>query len=112
MGGSQDLRGFGYRQAGYFDHDDRDLPTGGSTKILLRNELMRPLFGPVAGILFLDAGVLGEDPGNFGQVRASTGAGLRFDFQHARVGLDLALPFLKESDDETRLFHFSLKSRF
>ena len=112
MGGSQDLRGFGYRQAGYFDHDDRDLPTGGSTKILLRNELMRPLFGPVAGILFLDAGVLGENPGNFGQVRASTGAGLRFDLQHARVGLDLALPFLKESDDEARLFHFSLKSRF
>jgi outer membrane protein insertion porin family len=112
MGGSQDLRGFRYRHAGYVDRFEDDVPIGGSTKILIRNELIRPLFGPVEGVLFLDAGALGASPTNFGQVRASTGAGLRFDFQHAQIGLDLAVPFLKDKDDETRFFHFSLKSQF
>jgi outer membrane protein insertion porin family len=112
LGGNNDLRGFAYRGAGYFDSGEEDIPIGGSVKLLLKNELIFPLFRPVSGVLFADVGALGESPQAWQAPRASTGVGLRFDMQRAQVGLDLAVPIAKRDGDDTRFFHFSLQSQF
>ena len=112
LGGNEDMRGFGYRGAGYFDDDDKDVPIGGAAKLLVKNELLFPIFDPVSGVLFTDFGLLGASPSSWEVPRLSSGAGLRFDLQRVQVGLDLAVPILTDGDDDTRFFHFSLQSQF
>ena len=112
LGGSSDLRGFDYRGAGYFDRDEDDLPIGGAARALLRNELIFPIYEPIVGVVFADVGSLGRSPVEWQAPRASTGVGLRFDMRQVQVGLDLAAPIVRQSDDETRFFHFSVQSQF
>ncbi len=112
MGGDTDLRGFKYRGAGYFDPKDDSVPTGGAGKLLVKNELGFPIYDPVSGLIFADAGLLGESPTEWQGPRASVGTGLRLDLKNVQVELDLALPVLKQDQDITRFFHFSLQSQF
>ncbi|MEN6626746.1 MAG: POTRA domain-containing protein [Candidatus Sumerlaeia bacterium] len=109
LGGSQDMRGFAYRGAGYFDKDEEDVPIGGAAKVLIKNELIRPIIDPIAGVLFVDVGDLGRSPISWQVPRVSTGAGLRFNFQRVQVAIDLAAPITTLSDDRTQFFHFSMK---
>ena len=112
MGGDNDLRGFKYRGAGYHDSDDKDVPTGGAAKLLAKNELLFPIIDPVGGVVFADVGMLGKSPASWQAPRLSTGTGLRFDLNNVQVALDLAIPVLKQPEDETRFFHFNLQSQF
>jgi outer membrane protein insertion porin family len=112
LGGNNDMRGFKYRGAGYFDRDEDRLPIGGAAKLLAKNELLFPIYAPVSGVLFTDVGTLGKSPVSWQVPRVSSGAGLRFDLKNVQVGLDLAVPLIKEQDDQTRFFHFSLQSQF
>jgi outer membrane protein insertion porin family len=112
LGGNNDMRGFRYRGAGYFDDKEDRLPIGGAGKLLAKNELLFPIYDPVSGVLFTDVGTLGKSPVSWQVPRVSSGAGLRFDLKNVQVGLDLAVPVVKQSDDQTRFFHFSLQSQF
>jgi outer membrane protein insertion porin family len=112
LGGDTDLRGFEYRGAGYFDREEDDVPIGGAIKLLVKNELHFPIFDPVSGVYFVDAGALGRSPVGWQAPRVSTGLGLRFDLRNVQVALDLAYPVARQSGDRTRLFHFSLQSAF
>jgi outer membrane protein assembly factor BamA len=112
MGGANDLRGFKYRGAGYYDAKNGDVPIGGATKVLAKNELLYPLFDPVTGVLFVDAGDMGSNPGSWQSPRLSTGMGVRFDMKKVQVGLDAVLPVVKETQDEARYFHFSIQTKF
>ncbi len=112
LGGNNDMRGFKYRGAGYFDEDDNDVPIGGAAKALVRNELLFPIIDPIGGVLFADVGALGETPLSWQAPRASAGVGVRFDLRNVQVGIDLAAPVMKQGDDQTRFFHFSLRSQF
>lgn len=106
LGGSSDLRGFSYRGAGPKDDGDDDFPLGGSTKLLMRNELRHPFSDNLYGLFFFDIGTIGEDPVIVEKPRASIGTGLQFTSEVFRIRLELALPLVRESDDETRYFHF------
>jgi outer membrane protein insertion porin family len=112
LGGNNDLRGFAYRGAGYFDEDEDDVPIGGAIKTLLKNELIFPIYKPISGVLFADVGSLAASPTSWEMPRASTGAGLLFDMRQMQVGLYLAAPVATRDDDQTRFFHFSLQSQF
>ncbi len=113
MGGSTDMRGYRFRGAGYFDDGESDLPIGGAAKLLLKNELLFPIAGPISGVVFTDVGLLGERPTSWQSPRISTGIGVRFDMKRSQVGIDLAAPLITgDSDDQTRLFHFSFQSAF
>ena len=111
LGGSEDMRGFRYRGAGYFDSKDEDVPIGGAAKILVRNELHFPLFDPISGVVFADVGALGRSPISWQVPRVSTGLGLAFDMKNVDVAIDLAVPLTAQGDDQTSFFHFSLQSR-
>lgn len=109
LGGSQDMRGFSYRGAGYFDKKDDDVPIGGAAKFLVHNELMRPIVDPLAGVLFVDVGDLGRSPISWQVPRVSTGAGLRLSLRQVIVAVDVAAPLVKQDHDETQFFHFSIR---
>lgn len=110
MGGTNDLRGFAYRRAGPHDSGDGDVPLGGATKLLARNELHYPLFKHVGGVAFFDIGMLGRGALELDTPRASAGLGLRLSLNNIDAGVDLALPLNAQGDDATRFFHFNLNS--
>lgn len=112
MGGSEDLRGFKVHGAGLRDDDEDEVGIGGSAKILVRNELFFPIYEPVWGVYFIDAGILGRSPVSYEMPRLSTGLGARVNLNHATLALDLAMPLLKGDGDQTQFLHFSFKSSF
>jgi len=112
LGGAEDLRGFQFRRAGPHDAGDDEVPLGGAPKMLLRNELRYPIFEVLTGLVFLDAGMLDDEPFQYGGTRASTGVGFRLKVQAVEMGVDFALPLLTGDDDATRFFHFIIQSQF
>ncbi len=65
MGGTEDLRGYKFRHAGPHDRGDDDVPAGGATKLLARNEIRYPLMDRITGLMFLDAGLLDREAFTF-----------------------------------------------
>jgi len=132
MGGAGDLRGFAFRGVGPVDDKNKDLHIGGSTKLLVQNELRFPIYKQLKGFAFLDAGMLGRKPFEIGTPRVSTGVGLRFSTAKGRrygprwksgesdldlmrgfhVEVSLGAPIVKDSNDETQFLHFILGSSF
>lgn len=116
MGGSDDLRGFKVQGAGRRDPKDDRVPIGGAVKILTRNEIGFPIFDPVGGVFFVDAGMLGKNPFSYELPRVSTGFGVRLAMPMAgtktNIAVDFALPVIHQSGDELQFIHFSFKSAF
>jgi outer membrane protein insertion porin family len=121
MGGTDDLRGFAFRGAGPMDDKHQSTAIGGSTKLLVQNELRYTLLNrvglgasgpPLRGLVFADAGILGRSPLDIGIPRASVGTGFRLDMRRINVGVDFALPVLKKSNDRAQFFHFKVSSAF
>ncbi len=112
LGGTDDLRGYKYRHAGPHDRGDDDVPTGGATKLLTRNELRYPLMDRITGLMFLDAGLLDHDAFTFDEdPRASAGIGFRVGLKGVEAGVDLAAPINAQSDDQKRYFHVTLRGQ-
>lgn len=132
MGGSGDLRGFASRGVGPVDRKNDDLHIGGSTKLLVQNELRFPIYKQLKGFAFVDAGMLGEKPFEIGRPRVSTGVGVRFTTAKGRrygprwksgesdldlmrglhIEVSLGVPLVKDSDDDTQFLHFNFGSSF
>ena len=110
MGGTNDLRGFAFRGAGPHDSGDSDVPLGGATKLLARNEMHYPFFKQLAGVAFVDVGMLSRRPLSLESPRASAGLGLRLSLNNVQAGVDFAAPLNAQGDDQTRYFHFNLSS--
>jgi len=111
LGGANDLRGFSFRGAGPKDSGEDDMPLGGSTKLLLKNELRYPIYGDLKGVLFLDAGMLDETVG-LDAPRVSVGTGFRMKISIIRLYLDFAKALHKRSRDDTQFVHFRLGASF
>jgi len=111
LGGAGDLRGFKYRGAGPKDEGEENMPIGGSTKLLLQNELRFPLYRDLKGVLFGDVGMLDETV-HLDSPRASVGTGLRLKISIIRLSLDFAKAVYKKDTDDTRFIHFRLGADF
>lgn len=112
LGGSQDMRGFRLAGAGPHDSGAEDIPIGGATKILSQHELRYPFTDNLVGVLFADVGMLGRGPLEIGSPRASIGTGVRMRLPIASLAVDLAVPVIREDDDQAQFFHFTLTSAF
>jgi outer membrane protein insertion porin family len=110
LGGSEDQRGFAYRGAGPRDRDDHDVPLGGSTKLLARNELRYPLFEVLTGVVFLDVGMVDREALHYGSTRVSGGAGFRIRVKYIQMGVDFAYPIMLQEGDVKRVFHFVVQT--
>ena len=120
-GGTGSLRGFDYRGVSTRGLQTNVTPPAiaerkdpiGSDWILLGNaEVAVPLTEEVISLLFfVDAGTIDS-----GGVRASVGTGLQILipqwFGPVPMRFELAAPFMKDNEDETRIFSFSVGALF
>ena len=112
-GGQGTIRGFVYRGVGPFERDE---PIGGDFLLLLGTEYEFPLVGKnFSGVVFLDSGTVEEDTG-ISTMRVAAGFGLHFKVNMfgapVPFALDFGFPLVKEDDDETQVFSFSIAWSF
>jgi len=118
--GGQDFRGFefrtispkGIRNDNGLPSDD---PVGGTFEFFLGAEVQQPVYEDILSVVgFVDSGIVSFQPG-FDEYRVSVGFGFRIfmpALSPAPLAFDFGFPILKEDDDETRLFTFSVDLPF
>jgi len=118
--GAYNLRGFDYRDAG---PSQFGRPLGGEAIYTASAELFLPLVATrlegevrdrelLRGVLFTDFGLLGlsvDDP-TFGELRASSGFGIRIEVPYLEwpIALDFGWPWFYEESDDRRVLYFSI----
>lgn len=112
MGGTDDLRGFDYRGVAPKDEENEDMAIGGSTKLLSQSEVRFPIYKDFKGLVFFDAGSLGDSAFALGSPRFSTGLGFRMKLPIASFSVDLAQALNDKSEDDTQTIHFKISSSF
>jgi len=118
-GGFSSLRGFAFEGVSP-SHDPTDVLVGGKSMAVGSLEYSMPLTESDALrlVTFCDAGTVQPNSTGailpFRDLRMSVGTGLRWQVPAlgpAALELDFALPVMKESDDRTQYFHFSLAAQ-
>ena len=111
MGGSNSVRGFEYRSIGPTVNDRN---VGGRTMLLLTAEVTHPIWGPLRGAAFVDAGNAWSDSYDLDISEINVGAGyglrLKLPMLQAPLKLDLAYPLHRAQDDLSNKFriHFNV----
>jgi outer membrane protein assembly factor BamA len=117
-GGMHSIRGFEYRgvstrglQTNVAEPERKD-PVGSDWLFLANTELTVPLVGEtLSGLFFVDSGTV--DSGSY---RVSGGGGIQILvpqwFGPVPMRFGLAVPFLKDEEDETEAFFFSFGGLF
>ena len=90
--GGHSLRGFPSREVSPVDEFGDEI--GGETRALANIEVEHNIFGPFKGVIFTDAGMIGEDSYKLDGVNVGVGYGLRIDVPgiNQPIRLDYALP--------------------
>ena len=115
MGGSNSVRGFEYRSIG---PTVQDRNVGGQTMLLLTAEVTHPIWGPLRGAAFVDAGNAWKDAYelSFSELNVGVGYGIRLKLPmiKAPLKLDIAYPVVKNQDNVSRKFriHFNVGFSF
>jgi outer membrane protein insertion porin family len=116
--GTYGIRGFDYRgvstrglQTGVASSVRKD-PIGSDWIFLASSELIVPLVGDnFSGLFFVDGGAI--DSGNY---RVSVGTGIQILipqwFGPVPMRLEVAAPIMKDDDDDTQVFSFSIGRLF
>ncbi|MEO5363771.1 MAG: outer membrane protein assembly factor BamA [Magnetococcus sp. DMHC-8] len=115
LGGTGSLRGF--MPAGIGPRTTQGDSYGGTHFEQLNTELFFPLAGVsekgVRGLAFVDVGYLGDrdlpsDVSNPGGLRVSSGVGLHWNSPFGPLRFTLGSPLIKDTNDKTRVFDFSI----
>lgn len=119
--GGDDLRGFMVGGAGPRDARTRD-SVGGEWMYTTSAQLGFPLGLPeelgIGGHIFLDAGSAGKADASLaalndtGSLRAAIGTGVTWQSPMGPIGIDFAIPILKEDFDKTESFRFQFGTKF
>jgi outer membrane protein insertion porin family len=110
-GGSRSIRGFDYRGVSTRSGTNKD-PVGSDWIFLASGEVAVPLVGnEIAVLFFVDSGVI--DSGNY---RAAVGTGIQIMlpqwFGPVPMRFEIAAPLMKNGDDDTQVFSFSVGRLF
>jgi outer membrane protein insertion porin family len=115
-GGSYSIRGFEYRGVSTrglqtnVPNPRRKDPIGSDWLFLVSSEVTVPLIGNnIAALFFIDSGAIDTGP-----YRAAVGAGIQIMipwFGEVPMRFELAAPIMKDDDDETQFFSFSIGGR-
>lgn len=110
-GGHDNLRGFEWRGVGPVDALEKQLHTGGSTQLLLSNELRWQMTDRIMPLLFCDLGNLGYEAFTPGEWNASAGAGLRFMIPGTEneAFLYYSAPLIDHETDVAETFQFGVR---
>ena len=115
LGGSDSIRGFEYRTVSPVVNQ-RNI--GGQTMLLLTAEVTHPIWGPIRGAVFADAGNAWRNSYSMGFSKMNVGVGyglrIKLPVVNAPIKLDLAYPVVNNQEHEAnRLrFHFNMGFTF
>jgi outer membrane protein insertion porin family len=86
---------------------------GGDKSVVLNAELLFPIMEQygVRGVVFFDMGNAFNNSFNFGDLRRSVGAGVRWMSPFGPLRVELGFPLNKQSDDDTSVLGFSIGSQ-
>jgi outer membrane protein assembly complex protein YaeT len=113
LGGGNSVRGYGYQKLGLLD--DTGNPLGGLSAMNANLELRRPIYASLAGVLFLDMGLLDEKAFHYDmrQIRYSSGVGFRYDTPVGPIRVDWGYKLNPRTEKEdTWRIHFSVGQAF
>ena len=113
LGGSGSVRGFEHRTIGKVVNDRC---VGGQTMLMLTAEVSHPIWGPLRGAAFIDAGDAWSNAYsmNFASINVGAGYGLRLKLPmiQAPLKLDIAYPVVRGQDNIKRKFRVHLNIGF
>ncbi len=106
LGGSNNLRGFKFRDVG--PHDEYTNPIGGDSLARATAEFTYPIIDRVRGAVFYDAGYVNADAGDFSpdNVASDVGIGIRLDLPIGPIRIDYGYP-VSHGDSTNHAGHFN-----
>jgi outer membrane protein insertion porin family len=113
LGGSNNLRGFDYRDVGPVDNFDN--PIGGNSSAYMTLELTFPIISRVRGAVFSDAGFVNADSFDFdyANYNANIGIGLRLDLPIGPIRVDYGVPVVYDNwNGPPGKFNFNIGYQF
>jgi outer membrane protein insertion porin family len=114
LGGSNNLRGFNFRDVGPKDNSDE--PLGGQTLVRGTVEYTFPIVEHVRGAFFYDWGMLNRDPHTFGgggqHIGSDVGFGVRLDLPIGPLRIDYGIPVQKDGNNTDGRFNFNVGYQF
>jgi len=113
LGGSNNLRGFRFRDVGPKDSDGE--PVGGNTLARLTVEMTFPIVEKVRGAVFYDVGFVNRGEYDFagGDVNSDVGIGVRLDLPIGPVRIDYGIPITSDRfNDSGGKFNFNIGYQF
>jgi outer membrane protein insertion porin family len=113
IGGIYTVRGLNFGDAGPKDARTGD-PIGGNSELIFNAEYIFPLVSEVRlkGVTFFDAGNSYEQFKNFGNLRYTTGAGVRWISPFGPVRLEWGYNIHKKTGESTSRFEFAFGTFF
>ncbi|MDQ6765571.1 MAG: outer membrane protein assembly factor BamA [Verrucomicrobiota bacterium] len=112
LGGSNDLRGFEFRDVG--PRDTHGEPLGGKTLARATVELTVPVIEKVRAAVFYDTGFVERNAYDFSpdSVASDVGLGLRLDLPIGPLRLDYGIPIQKAGTKSSGKFNFNVGYQF
>ena len=113
LGGSNNLRGFEYRDVG--PHDNQGEPLGGNSMYRTTVELTFPIVAKTRGAIFYDFGFVHGDAWSFGfsDPASDVGVGVRLDLPIGPLRLDYGIPITRDgATTNGGKFNFSVGYQF
>ena len=112
LGGSNNLRGFPFREVG--PQDENGEPTGGQTMARTTIEWTFPIIEKARGALFYDMGFVNSDAWSFGfnHMASDIGIGLRLDLPIGPLRLDYGYPVMRDGYNGGGQFNFNVGYQF
>ena len=112
LGGSNNLRGFPFREVGPQDHNGE--PIGGNSMARLTVEYTFPLIQKARGAIFYDTGFVNSDAWSFGfnHIASDVGIGLRLDLPIGPLRLDYGFPIQRDGYNGGGHFNFNVGYQF
>jgi outer membrane protein insertion porin family len=112
LGGSNNLRGFPFREVG--PQDENGEPVGGQTMARTTIEWTFPLIEKARGALFYDMGFVNSEAWSFGfnHMASDIGIGLRLDLPIGPLRLDYGYPVMRDGYNGGGHFNFNVGYQF
>jgi outer membrane protein insertion porin family len=112
LGGSNNLRGFPYREVG--PQDENGEPIGGKTMWRTTIEWTFPIIEKARGAVFYDTGFVNSDQWSFGfnHIASDIGIGLRLDLPIGPLRLDYGYPLQRDGYHGGGRFNFNVGYQF
>src|SRR6266478_828272 len=112
LGGSNNLRGFAFRDVG--PRDNQGEPLGGQSMARATAELTFPIITKARGAIFYDTGFVNADPYDFStdHIASDFGFGIRLDLPIGPLRVDYGIPIQKDGRSSSGHFNFNVGYQF